>query len=159
MNKEKDKEIKYYYLTDIKHSRNQIYPITNERVWKWYKKHQSTYWVASDIDFKEDRDAFKKLTIDEQFFIKFILAFFAGSDFLVANAICKHDAEIQIMEYKLFNDFKKMMENVHSETYALNIEAISDDENEKEHLRKAILKIPTIKKKLNGIINGQIMGI
>lgn len=56
-------------------------------------------------------------------------------------------SEVQIPEARAFYSFQMMMENIHSEMYALLIDTYITDAEEKDYLFKAIEKIPSIKQK------------
>jgi ribonucleoside-diphosphate reductase beta chain len=89
-----------------------------------------------------------KLSKDEQYFIKHILAFFAASDGIVNENLAENFVnEVQYTEAKFFYGFQIMMENIHSETYSLLIDTYVKDEEEKGKLFKAIENFPAIKKK------------
>ena len=89
-----------------------------------------------------------KLTDDEKYFIKHILAFFAASDGIVNENLAENFVnEVQYSEAKFFYGFQIMMENIHSETYSLLIDTYVKDEAEKNKLFKAIEVFPAIKKK------------
>ena len=117
-----------------------IFPIQHDDLWEWYKKQQACFWTAEEIDLHADIvDWTTKLTDDERYFIKHILAFFAASDGIVN--------EVQYSEAKFFYGFQIMMENVHSETYSLLIDTYVKDEVEKDRLFRAIEVFSAIKKK------------
>jgi len=89
-----------------------------------------------------------KLSQDERYFIKHILAFFAASDGIVNENLAENFVnEVQYSEAKFFYGFQIMMENVHSETYSLLIDTYVKDEQEKDKLFNAIETFPAIKKK------------
>lgn len=48
-----------------------------------YKKHQASFWTAQEIDLMPDLKDWERLSSDEKYFIKHILAFFAASDGIV----------------------------------------------------------------------------
>ena len=57
-----------------------IFPIQHNDLWEWYKKQQACFWTAEEIGLHSDIvDWTTKLTDDERYFIKHILAFFAAS--------------------------------------------------------------------------------
>ena len=88
-----------------------------------------------------------------KFFIKNILAFFAGSDGIVnENLVARFMNEINIQEAKCFYGFQIAMENIHSETYSLLIDTYISDDDEKNHLFNAINTIPCVSKKANWAI-------
>jgi ribonucleotide reductase beta subunit family protein with ferritin-like domain len=131
-------------------SRFVVFPIQYNTVWKMYKKAQSAYWTAEEIDLAKDKDDWLRLTNDETHFIKHILAFFAGSDGIVnENLAARFLNEIQIPEAKAFYAFQIAMETVHSETYSLLIDTYIQDPVEKDYLFNAISTIPCIQRKAN----------
>ncbi len=126
-----------------------IFPIQHDDLWEWYKKQQACFWTAEEIDLHQDlNDWNNKLTDDERYFIKHILAFFAASDGIVNENLAENFVnEVQYSEAKFFYGFQIMMENIHSETYSLLIDTYIKDEEEKNNLFKAIDVFPAIKKK------------
>ncbi|WP_369048179.1 ribonucleotide-diphosphate reductase subunit beta [Tenacibaculum sp. UWU-22] len=126
-----------------------IFPIQHNDLWEWYKKQQACFWTAEEIDLHSDLiDWNTKLTDDERYFIKHILAFFAASDGIVNENLAENFVnEVQYSEAKFFYGFQIMMENVHSETYSLLIDTYVKDEVEKDRLFRAIEIFPAIRKK------------
>jgi len=126
-----------------------IFPIEHHDIWEWYKKCEASFWTAEEIDLSEDLNDWKsKLSDDEKYFIKHILAFFAASDGIVNENLAENFVnEVQYSEAKFFYGFQIMMENIHSETYSLLIDTYVKDPEEKDILFNAIETFPAIKKK------------
>ena len=126
-----------------------IFPIEHHDIWEWYKKCEASFWTAEEIDLSEDLNDWKsKLSDDERYFIKHILAFFAASDGIVNENLAENFVnEVQYSEAKFFYGFQIMMENIHSETYSLLIDTYVKDPEEKDTLFNAIETFPAIKKK------------
>ena len=126
-----------------------IFPIKHHDIWEWYKKMEASFWTAEEIDLHQDlSDWNNKLSADEKYFIKHILAFFAASDGIVNENLAENFVnEVQYAEAKFFYGFQIMMENIHSETYSLLIDTYVKDEAEKNQLFTAIEVFPAIKKK------------
>jgi ribonucleoside-diphosphate reductase beta chain len=125
-----------------------IFPIKYDDIWKMYKLAVSSFWTAEEIDLAKDMDDWNKLSENEQYFIKHILAFFAGSDGIVnENLSARFLNEVQIPEAKFFYGFQIAIEAIHSEAYSLLIDTYIKDRKEKAHLLDAIHTIPCIKKK------------
>lgn len=126
-----------------------IFPIQHHDLWEWYKKSEASMWTAEEIDLHQDiTDWTEKLTDDERYFIKHVLAFFAASDGIVNENLAENFVnEVQYSEAKFFYGFQIMMENIHSETYSLLIDTYVKDEKEKDTLFHAIETFPAIKKK------------
>jgi ribonucleoside-diphosphate reductase beta chain len=77
-----------------------------------------------------------------------VLAFFAASDGIVnENLAVNFMSEVQIPEARCFYGFQIMMENIHSETYALLIDTYVKDPVEKDRLFHAIDTVPAVRKK------------
>ncbi|GGB85203.1 ribonucleoside-diphosphate reductase [Flavobacterium suaedae] len=126
-----------------------IFPIKHHDIWDWYKKMEASFWTAEEIDLHQDlNDWNNKLSDDEQYFIKHILAFFAASDGIVNENLAENFVnEVQYAEAKFFYGFQIMMENIHSETYSLLIDTYVKNEEEKDKLFRAIEVFPAIMKK------------
>jgi ribonucleoside-diphosphate reductase subunit M2 len=77
-----------------------------------------------------------------------ILAFFASSDLIVNKNITERfENDIEALELKALYNYQKMMEDIHSEMYALMIVELVDDYAERDRLLNAVITIPIIKKK------------
>lgn len=136
-------------ILSVKNKRYAIFPIKYNDVWEMYKKQEKSFWTAEEIDFSSDLpDWDKKLTSDEKYFIKHILAFFAGSDTIVLeNLLNNFSQEVQIPEAVLFYGAQSYIEGVHSQTYSQLIETFIKDPKTKEMLFDAVNTIPCVKKK------------
>ena len=85
-----------------------------------------------------------------QKFIKYILAFFAGSDGIVFENINNNFAdEVQISEARSFYAYQCHNEMVHGETYSKLIDKYIKDGAEKKQLFEAIQTVPCIERKAN----------
>ena len=126
-----------------------IFPIKHHDIWEFYKSMEASFWTAEEIDLSQDlNDWNNKLSEDERYFIKHILAFFAASDGIVNENLAENFVnEVQYAEAKFFYGFQIMMENIHSETYSLLIDTYVKDEGEKADLFNALDVFPAIRKK------------
>lgn len=88
-----------------------LFPIEHDDIWKWYKKQEASFWTAEEIDLHQDIiDWNEKLSEDERYFIKHILAFFAASDGIVNENLAENFVnEVQFTEAKFFYGFQMMM--------------------------------------------------
>tara|TARA_B100001564_G_scaffold360024_1_gene384822 strand:- start:425 stop:1516 length:1092 start_codon:yes stop_codon:yes gene_type:complete len=125
-----------------------IFPIEHENLWILYKKAQMSNWTAEEIDTSADMDDWKSLSDNERHFIKYILAFFAGSDGIVFENINNNFAdEVQYTEARSFYAYQVHNEMVHGETYSKLIDKYIRDDHEKRNLLDAITTIKSIKQK------------
>jgi ribonucleoside-diphosphate reductase subunit M2 len=126
-----------------------LFPIHYPELWKAYKKAEASFWTAEEIDFSKDKqDWDNQMNDNERYFIKHILAFFAGSDGIVLeNLMQNFCSEVQLPEARCFYSFQGSIENIHSEVYSLLIDKYVDDPTEKDTLFNAIENISCIQKK------------
>lgn len=126
-----------------------IFPIQHDDIWSFYKKAETSFWTAEEIDLDQDVNDWKnKLNDNERHFIKHVLAFFAASDGIVNENLAENFvSEVQYAEAKFFYGFQIAMENIHSETYSLLIDTFIKDPEEKKYLFNALENIPCVKKK------------
>lgn len=125
-----------------------ILPINYPLIWEMYKKHEASFWTAEEIDLSGDMKDWNQLNEGERHFISHILAFFAASDGIVnENLAVNFMREVQLPEARCYYGFQIMMENIHSETYALLIDTYIKDATEKNKLFHAIDTIPCVGKK------------
>ena len=125
-----------------------VFPIEHENLWPLYKKAQMSNWTAEEIDFSKDMDDWNSLSENEQHFIKYILAFFAGSDGIVFENLNDNFAsEVQYTEARSFYAYQEHNEMVHGETYSKLIDKYIRNSSEKKKLFEAIQTIPCIENK------------
>jgi ribonucleotide reductase beta subunit family protein with ferritin-like domain len=132
-----------------------LFPIqpSEENLYTFYKKAVATFWTVEEIDFSKDKEDWEKLSESEQYFVKHILAFFAGSDGIVQeNLASRFQREIQSPVARLFYGIQNAMEGIHSETYSLLIDQYVKDKDEQLKYFRAIDTIPCIKKKADWAI-------
>lgn len=125
-----------------------MFPIKHQEIFDMYQEQVANFWTATEISMSEDLKDWKKLNEGEQFFIKNILAFFAGSDELVnMNLSDNLIPKIGIKEAVTFYRFQMAMEDLHSHAYALQLDTLFSNEEEKNKAFNAILEYPAVKKK------------
>ncbi|KAJ3030988.1 Ribonucleoside-diphosphate reductase subunit M2 B [Rhizophlyctis rosea] len=137
-------------------NRYALFPIKYPNLYDFYKKAQGAYWTAREIHLADDKpDWDKNLTEKEKYYIKNILAFFAGADGIVnENLVERLWREVQCPETKCFYTFQMAIESVHSEVYSMLIDACMDDPTERDSLFNAIQHNPAIKRKGTGGSSG-----
>ena len=119
-----------------------------EDIIKEYKRQQLSFWVATQIDMKEDKKHWKegliypntknsnekKINEAAKEFIVLILAFFSGSDVLVnQNLIDNFLNEFKWLEVTAVYGWQSVMEMIHSEAYSIQIEELITDSVKKKN--------------------------
>jgi len=129
-------------------SRFVLFPIQYQNLYELYKKAESSFWTANEIDLSKDISDWDKLTKNEQHFIKNIIGFFSGSDgIIMENLAVRFLNEVQIPEARSFYSYQIFNESVHSETYSLLIDTYIKDKEEKNKIFNSIENIPSVTKK------------
>ena len=125
-----------------------MFPIQDQDIWRMYKKQIDCFWRAEEIDLSKDMKDWEQLSGDEQYYIKMIIAFFAGSDGIVLeNLAVRFMSDVQLSEARAFYGFQIAMENIHSEVYSLLIDTYIKDTEDKKRLFNALNTFPCITKK------------
>ena len=113
MSNEKQMDLHEEILSEMG-NRFVLFPIKYNSVWQMYKKAESAFWTAEEIDLSKDMNDWEKLSENEQFFVKNILAFFAGSDGIVnENLSVRFMNDVKIPEARAFYGFQIAIENIH----------------------------------------------
>ncbi|KAK6974300.1 ribonucleotide reductase small subunit [Favolaschia claudopus] len=125
-----------------------IFPIQYPQIWDMYKKAQSCFWTAEEIDFSQDTADWNDFSDGERRFVSRILAFFASSDGIVnENVVARFSTEVQSPEARCFYGFQIMSENIHSEIYSLLLDTYARDSSEREQMFRATDAINTMQRK------------
>ena len=110
------------------------------------KKQEACVWFTPEIDLASDN--FDALDKNTRFFLENVLAFFAASDGIVSDNLCKNVQEaFTLSEIRQFFAFQNMMETIHSETYGLLLQTYVRDDARRRELREAIHTLPCVQKK------------
>ena len=125
------------------------FPIEEQHLWKKYKDAVSTFWTPEEIVLEKDlTDWETKLTDNERYFIKHVLAFFAASDGIVMeNLAQRFMADTDKSEAIAFYAYQIFIEQIHSETYSLLIDTYIKDASEKDKIFNAVETIPSVARK------------
>jgi ribonucleotide reductase beta subunit family protein with ferritin-like domain len=135
-------------ILNSENHRYTLFPIQYNALFDLYKKAVASIWTVEEVDLSKDMNDWNSLNSNEQYFIKNILAFFAGSDGIVLeNLAVRFMKEVKIQEALCFYGFQIAIENIHSEMYSLLIDTYIKDNQEKHKLFNAIDTIPCVSKK------------
>lgn len=107
-------------------------------MWEMYKKAEASFWVAEEIDLRQDSSDWRvSLNNAEKTFISRLIALFAGSDGLVNNTITHQLlVEVTVPEARHFYGLQ-VMKSVKNQYYALTILIVTF--KEETYTRKYIL--------------------
>ena len=134
----------------LKHNNKRfvLFPIEYNTLYNLYKKAESSFWTANEIDLSKDLNDWEVLSSNERYFIKNIIGFFAGSDgIIMENLASRFMREVQIPEARAFYSYQIFNESVHSETYSLLINTYIKDNDERNLIFNSIENIPSVAKK------------
>ena len=125
-----------------------LFPLEYPGLFDTYRKSIASFWTPDEISLADDvSDWTTKLSENDRYFIKHVLAFFAGSDGIVMENLAANFAkEVQIPEARQFYASQMMIEAIHSHSYALLIDALASPE-EALGLFRAIETMAPVRKK------------
>jgi len=136
------------YILKSNNKRFVLFPIEHHNLYELYKKAESSFWTANEIDLSKDSNDWNNLTSDEKYFIKNIIGFFAGSDgIIMENLALRFMKDVQLSEARAFYSYQIFNESIHSETYSLLIDTYIKDNEEKTLIFNSIENVPCIAKK------------
>jgi ribonucleoside-diphosphate reductase subunit M2 len=125
-----------------------LFPIEKPKLFQKYQDHLAVFWTVEEIDLAKDLKDWVKLSENEQYFIKNVLGFFAGSDGIVQeNLAGQFQVEVQTPIARLFYGMQNAVEGIHSETYSLLIDQYVKDKDEQRKYFRAIDEIPCVREK------------
>lgn len=131
-------------------SERPLLPIPKDREWIWdrYKQMRSlNSWQASDVDMSRDAADYERLPPAEQNTLDLVLAFFLHADVLVA-ANCDNFVErVRFVEAKFFFREQASNEQVHAESYAIQVLAIMKSEDRRQRVLGALQRFPSVRAK------------
>jgi len=130
------------------------------QIWGFYKRHQKANWKAEEVAMGNDLNDFNTIfgqNTDEKTrlkneaaknILKHILAFFANADGIVReNIIQRFMTDVKLSSAQVYYTFQAAMENVHAESYTIQLTTLIQDPQERTKLLNAIYTIPAVKKK------------
>ena len=126
-------------------NKNRLLPILHEDIWKLKKNIEASSWLATEIDLSKDKMQWVSLSIDEQKFVKYQIAFFIHIDIAVIDTIDKFSDYVDCIEAKFYYIEQNRQEAIHAESYALQANAIMSGE-ELDDVQNSISTMPIIKK-------------
>ena len=135
-------------------NRFSLLPVAHKELWDQYKKAESGFWTAEEIDLSNDLGDFEsKLTDNEKIFLKNILAYFALESNVAAECLAvSFLSKVQWMEARCFYGFQIVTENIHAESFTLLLDTLVKDRQEKDRLLNAKEKIAVIREKADWLI-------
>lgn len=125
-----------------------LFPIRYPALFNMYKNALSLMWTPQEVDLSQDIKDWILLSADERAFIENVLAFFSASDLIVTqNLAGRFMNDVKIQEALFFYGVQMMIENIHTETYALLIDTYVADPVRKDALFDSVQKSETIRDK------------
>lgn len=140
-------------MSETKFHRYSLFPIKYPTLFKFYENQRDNFWVPKEIDLETDvKEWREKLTNDDRHFLIYTLAFFAQADGIVLQNLDNNfSIDVDIPEASIFYGIQAGIEAIHWETYALLIETLIDDPEEKNRAFNAIENYPCIREKAEWI--------
>lgn len=147
----------YYIKPQDGDFRRTVLPTNRVDTYKFVTTARNMFWNSNEINLDNDRKDFESLDKSLQHFIKYVLAFFASMDNLINDNIMNifEKSFDYIIEIIQFYNFQKAMEDIHNESYSLQIMEIIEDHEEKTKLFNSIETMPIIKRIAEWVLDTQ----
>ena len=128
--------------------RHTVFPLKDVAAWRLYKELEASQWVAQELDFSKDqRDWQQALTAGDRAYYRFTFGMFGAADEkVIANLGESLLREIRLKEAVYFFGVQAYNEQVHSESYSQQIQAIFPDPAEQRDVMDAVVTMPVIGK-------------
>jgi len=136
-------------LFDATDARFVLFPLRSPAIFEKYKDARDVFWVPNEVNIEPSEiEQFQNLKEEEKHVILKVLAFFANADnIVIENLLTNFTQDVHLMEAKLFFSFQAAMESIHSEMYALLINAYAKDKEQRHQLFNSIKNDPIVKMK------------
>lgn len=125
-----------------------LFPIQHPEIWALYKEQQKAYWVAENVDLKQDLAQWASLTPGELHFMTHVLAFFAAADGIInKNVVTNFYEEVDVTEVRAFYTIQAAVETVHMEVYSQLVDTYIRDAETRRSVFNAIETMPAVRAK------------
>ena len=124
-----------------------FFPIDNPLIKAIYTKMKLLYWTPEEINFKDDRDVWKRIEPRVQRFICTILGLFSQLDgIIIENLVENFKTQLGLVakENSFFLIVQTDNELQHSETYGVIIDTLLEEQKDKDKLLDAIANFPDV---------------
>ena len=135
-------------LTTEEPGRFTIFPIRFPDIWAMYKNLEGAAWVAGEVDMSQDADDWKnKLSAADRAFYGRILGMFGPADEKVTQNIGdRFVQDFKVKEVEFFYRMQAQNEGVHSESYSIQIQTVSQSPEDAERMFNSTLTMPVVGK-------------
>uniref|UniRef100_A0A0G4I518 Uncharacterized protein n=1 Tax=Chromera velia CCMP2878 TaxID=1169474 RepID=A0A0G4I518_9ALVE len=128
-----------------------ILPIKFPTVWDMFKRIETTFWTAEDVDFSKDHENFEAFAEDQLDVLKKICMFNFSCNGKVYDRLDDITARLmiqtQLPESRAYYGFQIAMETIHKEAWMHAAETYVHDKKEREELTQTLLSSPSVQKK------------
>jgi ribonucleoside-diphosphate reductase beta chain len=125
-----------------------FYPIKDEELLKHGDDQNADFWVVDEVKMTSDRESWDSLSVDMQYFLAIIFAFFAGSDGMVNHNLFENFYQEVKMREALYNYATQIhIEEIHGLMYSILIKTYIVDEEIIKLLFESASRMPIIKRK------------
>lgn len=130
--------------------RHTLLPLRHPRIFKRYKRLEHLTWVAQEVDLSLDRLHFDTyLNAGERELYKYVFGMFGPADEkIMRNLGERFLREFKLLELQYYFRQQAQNEQVHSESYSLQILTLFDDDQD---VFNAVLNLPVIGKMMNWV--------
>lgn len=127
--------------------RHALFPLRDPEVWAFYKQLEGLDWTAQEVVMEKDPAQWTGvLTESERHFYRHVLGFFAVADELVLHNLDENFmAEIKPKEVCYVYGMQLRQEQVHSESYSIQIETLLPTQAERDAAFGSVTTMPVVR--------------
>lgn len=133
----------------LKGDQDTYFPIQHQTLDDMVEKQWTTVWFPREVQIlPEERKQFEKMNTHEQHLLLRVLGFFATADSKVArNLVENFQQDVKNPQAVTFYAWQNAMEQVHSKVYGQLINALVEEQEERNKLFAAVRTEPSVRRK------------
>ena len=126
--------------------RTTLFPIKHQDLWDFRKKIEKLHWTVEEVPIVRDKsDWALRMNESERHTMRYILGLFAVFDNLVLKNLPRFSEIVDCLEAQGFYSGQEDQETTHMEAYMLQIDAVAQDQKEKDYMLNSIKNMPGVK--------------
>jgi ribonucleotide reductase beta subunit family protein with ferritin-like domain len=123
-----------------------LYPIEDWGAFERNQKLQASLWLASEVEFSNDKNDFNDFTKEEQWPLIMAFGFFAVGDGSITSMLAyQMIVTANSFENQMFYATQLFNETIHGETYGKMVYSLISDPNKRDEIFNAVENVKSIK--------------
>ncbi|GAB4819391.1 hypothetical protein N2152v2_006437 [Parachlorella kessleri] len=126
-----------------------MFPVKYDSVWRDFKKTETTFWTAEDVDLSRDPADWHSLSEAQRATLSSCLAFLLTADsLLLENLVLRFLVDVEQPEARAFYSFQAFKQNIHSEALGGLLSVLMPEEQQQAALFRKMRANPLMQRKV-----------